>query len=56
MQAGTDAKTNRITLPVLFGAVAIASIATWYLLKEMNKVKAEVIYERRKARYVFILL
>lgn len=32
--------------------VVITVAAMWYILREMNKVKPEVIYARRKARYV----
>lgn len=41
---------RQIMLPIGAIAILIAVLALWYLLREMNKAKPEVVYQRRKAR------
>lgn len=41
---------RQIMLPIGAIAILIAVLAIWYLLREMNKAKPEVVYQRRKAR------
>ena len=45
-----DKKSTIISNIVLVVTFAITGLAMWYILHQMNKVKPEIIYERRKAR------
>jgi hypothetical protein len=44
-------KTRLIDYTVVGLTTLITILAMWYIYHEMNKVKADVIYARRKARY-----
>ncbi|KAF8654833.1 hypothetical protein AX16_003353 [Volvariella volvacea WC 439] len=46
----TDSKSRIITNVVLAITLVITALAMWYILREMNRVKPDVIYQRRKAR------
>lgn len=45
-----DTKSRIISDVVLAVTVVITVAAMWYILREMDKVKSQIIYERRKAR------
>ncbi|KAG5644508.1 hypothetical protein DXG03_008250 [Asterophora parasitica] len=47
-----DKKSRIISDTVLVITFIITVLAMWYIFRQMNKVKAEVIYQRRKARFV----
>ncbi|EIN03918.1 hypothetical protein PUNSTDRAFT_138961 [Punctularia strigosozonata HHB-11173 SS5] len=47
---GVPIKTRLISLAVVAVTIGITVGAGWYILREMNKVKDEIIYERRKSR------
>ncbi|KII84780.1 hypothetical protein PLICRDRAFT_146272 [Plicaturopsis crispa FD-325 SS-3] len=48
---GTDSTKNKIISDsVLAITMAVTIAAMWYLLRKMNQVKVDVIYDRRKAR------
>ncbi|KAL0948375.1 hypothetical protein HGRIS_010957 [Hohenbuehelia grisea] len=46
----TDKKSQIISRVVLAITVLITVAAMWYILRQMNKVKPEIIYAKRKAR------
>ncbi len=46
----TDAKSRLISNIVLAITILITVLAMWYIIYAMNKVKPQVIYDRRKAR------
>lgn len=50
-----DTKTKIINYSVIGITTLITIVAMWYIYHKMNKVKPEVIYERRKARCVTLL-
>ncbi|KXN80895.1 Golgi apparatus membrane protein TVP38 [Leucoagaricus sp. SymC.cos] len=45
-----DTKSRIISDVVLAITILITALAMWYILREMNKVKPDVIYAKRKAR------
>jgi hypothetical protein len=45
-----DTNSRIIRDVVLTFTILITAVAMWYILREMNRVKPHVIYERRKAR------
>ena len=53
MMAGTESTKNKIISDSVLGiTILVTALAMWYLYREMDKVKHDVIYERRKARFV----
>ncbi|KAJ3510802.1 hypothetical protein NLJ89_g4469 [Agrocybe chaxingu] len=46
----TDKKSRIISDVVLAVTFVITAVAMWYIFRQMNKVKPQVIYDRRKAR------
>ena len=53
--SGTGTETTRdkvISDSVLGISIIITCVAMWYMYREMDKVKYDVIYRRRKARCV----
>ena len=51
MFPGLQDKTSRIVSDVVLAVTVVITIAAmWYILRQMNLVKPQVIYERRKAR------
>lgn len=51
-QGATDPKSRTITTVVLIVTILVTSLAMWYIFREMDRIKPEIIYERRKARQV----
>lgn len=52
-RVGTESTKNKIISDAVLGVtILVTGLAMWYLYNKMDKVKHEVIYERRKARYV----
>ncbi|KAG9312603.1 hypothetical protein JVU11DRAFT_7000 [Chiua virens] len=50
---GTTSKSNKILSYVVTGVTILVTVAAmWYIQREINRVKPEVIYARRKARQV----
>lgn len=52
-QSGTGTQTTQsriISDVVLAVTILITFVAMWYIFHEMDKVKPQVIYDRRKAR------
>lgn len=52
-QSGTGTQTTQsriISDVVLAVTILITFVAMWYIFREMDKVKPQVIYDRRKAR------
>ena len=52
-QSSTGAQSSKsriITDVVLAITILITFVAMWYIFRQMDKVKPEVIYKRRKAR------
>jgi hypothetical protein len=49
-----DTKSRIISNVVLAVTIVITVAAMWYILRELDRVKPQVIYERRKARYVVV--
>jgi formate hydrogenlyase subunit 3/multisubunit Na+/H+ antiporter MnhD subunit len=47
---GQSSKSRIITDVVLAVTILITFVAMWYIFRQMDKVKPEVIYKRRKAR------
>ena len=45
-----DTKSRIISDVVLAVTIVITVAAMWYILREMDRVKPQIIYERRKAR------
>ncbi len=55
-EEGTSSKSDTIIKDVVLGVTTLITIgAMWYIYHQMNKVKPQVIYARRKARYVPLL-
>lgn len=52
---GTSKKEKLATIAVFGVTILITSFTIKFLNREMDKVRPQVIYERRKARYVFIV-
>ena len=55
--SGTGTETTKdkiISDTVLAITIIITCVAMWYIYREMDKVKYEVVYRRRKNRYVLI--
>ena len=51
MLTGTRDKEEKIVTNVVLAlTVLITVVAMWYILRQMNKVKPQIIYKRRKAR------
>jgi phage major head subunit gpT-like protein len=48
---GTSDKEGRIVSNIVLAITfIITAVSLWYILRQMNKVKPDVIYKRRKAR------
>jgi hypothetical protein len=47
---GVPVKTKLISTAVVGVTVIVTVVAGWYVIREMNRVKDEVIYSRRKTR------
>jgi hypothetical protein len=56
IQGQRQTKDKIISNVVIAVTVVITAWAMWYIYHQMNKVKPEIIYERRKARYFFSLI
>ncbi|KAF9560438.1 hypothetical protein CPC08DRAFT_690092 [Agrocybe pediades] len=53
---GTEDKKSRIISDTVLAITFLVTVAAmWYILRQMNKVKPQVIYERRKARQAKLL-
>jgi hypothetical protein len=53
--AGPSSTKNRILNAVVIGTTGLITVlAAYYILRKMGQVKVDVIYQRRKARYVSI--
>ena len=51
---GKSNRKDTIIKDIVIGlTVVVTVVAMWYIYHLMNKVKPQVIYARRKARYVF---
>lgn len=51
-QGTPDPKSRTITTAVLIVTILVTSLAMWYIFREMDRIKPQIIYERRKARQV----
>ncbi|KAJ2913275.1 hypothetical protein MD484_g7139, partial [Candolleomyces efflorescens] len=50
-EAGTGSRQEKIVTNVVLAlTILITAVAMWYILRQMNKVKPQIIYKRRKAR------
>jgi hypothetical protein len=52
----TDTKSRIISDVVLVVTGLITVLAMWYILRQMDKAKPDVIYAKRKARCAFLSL
>lgn len=53
--SGNESTKDKIlSYAVAAATIGVTFLAMWYLLGQMEKVKSDVIYQRRKARLVFI--